>query len=60
MRRLLLGLIRDEMAGKTPQALSLPDEYAVLSGGWVAHKSKALDEVMTERFGNPQGYLGQK
>src|SRR5690606_25213867 len=57
MRRLLLGLIRDEMAGKTPQALSHPDEYAALSGGWVAHKSKALDAVMTERFGNPQGYL---
>jgi len=31
-----------------------------MSGGWVAHKSKALDEVMTERFGNPQGYVGQE
>lgn len=60
MRRLLLGLIRDEMAGRTPQALSHPDEYAVLSGGWVAHKSKALDEVMTERFGNPLGYVEQE
>ncbi len=60
MRRLLLQLVREELAGKAPEAVALPEEYAVLSGGWVAHKSKPLDTVMTERFGHPQGYVGDQ
>ena len=45
------------MAGQAPQALNHPEAYAVQSGGWVAHRSKPLDDVMVERFGNRAGVL---
>jgi phthalate 4,5-dioxygenase oxygenase subunit len=54
-RRLLMKALRDSMAGQPPQALDHPEAYAVQSGGWVAHKSKSLDDVMVERFGNKAG-----
>lgn len=57
LRRLLLRQLRESMDGIAPIALSHPEAYATHSGGWVAHRSKPLDEVMVERFGNPLGLV---
>lgn len=54
-RRLLLRQVRDHVNGIAPAALSHPEAYAVHSGGWVAHRSKPLNEVMVERFGDIEG-----
>ena len=59
LRKLLLQQVRDSAAGKAPQALDHPEAYATHSGGWVAHRSKALADVMVERFGDPQGKVGK-
>jgi len=55
LRKLLLQQVRDSMNGVAPAALSHPQAYATHSGGWVAHRSKPLDEVMVERFGDTTG-----
>jgi phthalate 4,5-dioxygenase oxygenase subunit len=55
LRKLLLQQVRDSMNGIAPAALSHPEAYATHSGGWVAHRSKPLDEVMVERFGDLTG-----
>jgi phenylpropionate dioxygenase-like ring-hydroxylating dioxygenase large terminal subunit len=58
LRKLLLQQVRDSIAGKAPRALAHPQAYATHSGGWVAHRSKPLSEVMVERFGDPLGHVG--
>lgn len=55
MRRLLLELVRNSMAGVAPASLATPQAYGVHSGGWVAHQDKPLEQVMVERFGDPIG-----
>jgi hypothetical protein len=55
-RRRLLQLVRDSMNGIAPASLAKPEAYATHSGGWVAHRSKPLDKVMVERFGDPLGF----
>lgn len=55
-RRLLLQLVRQSMQGVAPRSLTNPQAYATHSGGWVAHRSKPLREVMVERFGDPLGF----
>lgn len=54
-RRLLLQLVRESMNGAAPKSLAHPQAYATHSGGWVSHRSKTLDEVMVERFGDREG-----
>ena len=57
LRRLLLAQVRASMAGVAPAALAHPEAYNLHSGGWVAHRSKPLAQVMVERFGDPLGRL---
>lgn len=57
-RRYLLGAIknwRDE--GLPPPQAAAASDYAVRSGGWIAHQDKSLAEVMTERFGHEYGLV---
>jgi phenylpropionate dioxygenase-like ring-hydroxylating dioxygenase large terminal subunit len=59
-RQLMLGAAGAlQREGKAPSAVGHPHGYALRSGGWLAHSSKSLAEVMVERFGDPQGYVGQ-
>lgn len=43
--------------GREPSEPAFPEYYAVRSGGWVAHDSKTLEEVMVERFGHKFGHI---
>ncbi|MCW5643103.1 MAG: Rieske 2Fe-2S domain-containing protein [Rhodoferax sp.] len=54
LRRLLLAQLAESTKGVPPAALAHPQAYNTHSGGWVAHKSKTLDEVLRERFGDAQ------
>jgi hypothetical protein len=54
-RRLMLEGAKGLQAGREPPEASCPEAYTVRSGGWVAHRDKKLAEVMTERFGHPNG-----
>ncbi len=43
--------------GKEPNEPACSEYYAVRSGGWVAHDSKKLEQVMVERFGHKFGHV---
>ncbi|MBU6502544.1 MAG: Rieske 2Fe-2S domain-containing protein [Burkholderiales bacterium] len=59
-RRFMLRAARTlQQDGLAPTAVRHPQRYALRSGGWIAQKSKSLAEVMVERFGDPQGYVGK-
>jgi hypothetical protein len=57
-RKLMLDSARDLQHGKEPPAAACADRYAVRAGASVTHKSKDLATVMTERFGDPAGFVG--
>jgi phthalate 4,5-dioxygenase oxygenase subunit len=58
-RRLVLQAAK-ELAerGTAPAALGHPQAYAMRSGGTVAPGDRDLAQVMVERFGHPQGWVG--
>ncbi|MCZ4314324.1 Rieske 2Fe-2S domain-containing protein [Comamonadaceae bacterium G21597-S1] len=55
LRKLLLTQVNASAHGEAPSALAHPKAYCVHSGGWVAHQSRSLEDVMVERFGNAHG-----
>jgi hypothetical protein len=59
-RKLMVGAARALARGEEPKAPALAKRYAVRSGGWVAAPDKDLGAVMSERFGHPRGYVGDK
>lgn len=58
-RNALLNGARMALAGEIHPATGAPAAYAVRSGGWVADADKPLKDVMRERFGHPEGYVGE-
>jgi hypothetical protein len=43
--------------GKEPAAAAAHEAHRVRSGACITHKSKALRDVMVERFGHPTGLV---
>lgn len=54
-RRVVLEAARALASGKAPAAVEDGAAYRLRSGSWVAHRNKALAEVMRERFGDTIG-----
>jgi hypothetical protein len=46
------------MRGKEPPSAACAARYQVRAGASITHKSKDLATVMTERFGDPAGFVG--
>jgi len=59
-RKLLMGSARALKDGTPPRAAAAAKKYAVRSGGWVTGPDRDLAAVMTERFGHPHGYVGER
>ena len=59
LRRLLMEAARGLAEGHEPRAAAVPAAYNVRGGAIVTHKDKDLGTVMTERFGNPDGFVGE-
>ncbi len=59
-RKLIMGNARALQQGLEPKSAKSAKQYAVRSGGWIAAPTKDLATVMTERFGHPDGYVGQE
>ena len=59
-RKLVMGAARALAKGEEPRAAKAANRYAVRSGGWVADPAKDLAAVMTERFGDRHGYVGNQ
>jgi phenylpropionate dioxygenase-like ring-hydroxylating dioxygenase large terminal subunit len=59
-RKLLMGAARALQQGTAPKATGDAKKYAVRSGGWVTGPDRDLAAVMTERFGHPHGYVGDR
>src|SRR5262249_2315524 len=57
-RKLVIGAARALARGQEPRAAKAAHRYAVRSGGWLADPAKDLAAVMTERFGERSGYVG--
>lgn len=58
-RRYIMDAARHLQDGIEPPAANHADKYAVRAGACITSSRKSLDEVMTERFGNPAGFVGQ-
>ena len=54
----MMDAARDLQRGKEPPAAACAARYAVRAGASVTHKIKDLATVMTERFGDPAGFVG--
>jgi phthalate 4,5-dioxygenase oxygenase subunit len=54
-RRLILDAARALAKGTPPAVAHKPMSYRVRGGGAVAHRSKALPDVLAARFGDPNG-----
>lgn len=48
--------LRDQ--DKAPEGAAQAHGYALRSGGWVAPEGRPLSDVMVERFGHREGYVG--
>ena len=59
LRRLLMEAARGIAEGREPKAAASPAAYTVRGGAIVTHKDKEIGVVMTERFGNPDGFVGE-
>ena len=59
-RKLIVGAARALAQGQEPREPKLSKRYAVRSGGCITSPDKDLAAVMTERFGHPRGYVGDK
>lgn len=57
-RKLVMGAARALQRGSEPKAAASPTRYAVRAGGWIAGADKGLADVMAERFGHADGYVG--
>ena len=55
-----MGSARALGDGTPPRAAAAAKKYAVRSGGWVTGPDRDLAAVMTERFGHPHGYVGER
>jgi hypothetical protein len=58
-RKLMMDQARDPMRGKEPPSAACAARYQVRAGASITHKSKDLATVMTERFGDPAGFVGE-
>ena len=58
-RKLMMDQARDLMRGKEPPSAACAARYQVRAGASITHKSKDLATVMTERFGDPAGFVGE-
>jgi hypothetical protein len=57
-RKLMLESARNLQRGQEPPAAARAERFAVRSGACITHKSKDLEAVMIERFGDPTGHIG--
>jgi hypothetical protein len=56
-RKLVMDSARALQQGKEPAAAAAHEAHRVRSGACITHKSKALRDVMVERFGHPTGLV---